>query len=57
MPVRSKGIESKVGEDRPIDLDRAAQPASRLIDEPVFIVTDPHSAKRAFGEIKDLVPL
>ncbi len=58
-PARHAGalvrVEAKVGQDRPVDFDRSAQPALRLIGEPVFEVVDPHRRKRALGEVEDLV--
>src|SRR5262245_59324921 len=52
-----EGVETQVDEDRPIDLDRAAKPAVRLIDEPVLVVADAHRAERRLGEVEDLVAL
>src|SRR5262249_3096476 len=51
------GIEPKVGDDRPINLHRGAEPARGLISEPVFVVVDPSGGERAFREIPDLMPL
>src|SRR5262249_34740604 len=33
-------IESEIDDDRPIDLNRAAQPTARLIDEAVLVVVE-----------------
>ena len=48
-------IEPEVGEDRPIDLDRAAEPTAGLIGEAILEVVDAHRAQRALGEVEDLV--
>src|SRR5262245_57062295 len=52
-----EGVETQVDEDRPIDLDRATQPAVWLIDEPVLVVADAHRTERRLGEVEDLVAL
>src|SRR5262245_44916712 len=44
-----EGIEADIGKDRPINLDRAAQPAARLIGEAILEVVDAHRAQRALG--------
>src|ERR1700732_51268 len=50
-------VEPEIGNDRPINFHRAAEPTAGLIDETVFIVVDSNRAERAFGEIEDLVPV
>src|SRR5215813_5369257 len=50
-------IEAKVDEDGPVDLDRAAEPAVRLVDEPVLVVADAHRAQRGLGKVEDLPAL
>jgi hypothetical protein len=57
QPRALKGIQAKINKDRGVRLYRAPQPASWLVDEPVFVVVEPHRAKRAFGEIEDFVPI
>jgi hypothetical protein len=52
-----KGVEANVGQDRPINLDRVAEPASGLVDEAVLEVANANGSKRRFGKVKDLVPL
>ena len=48
-------IKTNIGQDRPIDLDRATKPAARLIGKAVLVVVDAHRRERAFGEVKDFV--
>src|SRR5271157_1358225 len=48
-------VQPDVGQDRPVDLDRAANPAVRLIDETVLEVVEAHRAERAFREVEDLM--
>src|SRR6476469_3123031 len=55
QPRPLERIEPEIGEDRPIDLDRAAQPAAGLVGETILEVVDAHCAQRAFGEVEDLV--
>src|SRR5206468_5027000 len=56
-PRALEGIETEIDENGPVDLDRAAQPAVGLIDEPVLVVVDTYGAQRRLGEVEDLVPL
>ena len=48
-------IEPEIGEDRPVELDRSADPAVGLVDQPELPVVDTNRAERAFGEVEDLV--
>src|SRR5262245_28693527 len=56
-PRALERVEAQIDEDRPVDLERAAQPAVRLVDEAVLEVADPHRAERRLGEVEDLVAL
>ena len=49
-------IEAQIDQDRPVDLERGAQPAAGLVREPIFEVVDPDRAQRALGEVEDLMP-
>ena len=50
-----KGVKTDIGEDRPIDFDRAAQPPARLIGEAILVIVNAHRAQRSLSEIEDLV--
>ena len=50
-------VEPEVGHDRPIDLDRVAEPPRRLIGEPILEVADARGSERGFREVPDLVAL
>ncbi len=50
-------VEPQIGQDRPIDLYRAAKPAIGLIRESVFVVADTRSGERALREVPNLIAL
>src|SRR5208283_3897284 len=50
-------IQAQVHENGDVDLDRAAKPAARLIDETVLEVVDARRAERAFRKVEDLMTL
>src|SRR5262245_53723458 len=50
-------VQAEVRQDRPVDLDCAAKPALRLINEAVFVVADAHRAERRLGEVENFVAL
>ena len=52
-----KRVEPEIGDDRPVDLDRIAEPPGRLIGEPILEVADARSSKRSFSEVPYLVAL
>src|SRR5215470_15325910 len=50
-------IQPDVGQHRKVRFDRAAQPASWLVDEAILVNVYADGAKRCFGEVDDLVAL
>src|SRR5262249_61938121 len=48
-------VQTEVDQDRPVPLDRGAEPATRLIGEAVLVIVDPHRRERALGEVEDFV--
>src|SRR5262249_17366196 len=52
-----EGIKSQIGQDRPIDLYRAAQPTAGLISKAILEIVDPHRTQRSLSKIENFVPL
>src|SRR5208337_2806575 len=55
QPRALERIQAQVYENGDVELDRAAKPAARLIDEVVLEVVDPHSTERAFRKVEYLM--
>src|SRR5271157_2273352 len=54
-PRALERIQAQVHENGDVELDRAAKPAIRLIDEAVLEVVDAHRAERAFRKVEYLM--
>src|SRR5258705_10682579 len=57
-PARAlERIEAKVDQIGHVRLGFFTQPASRLVDETIFVVVDAHGTQFAFAEVPDFVPV
>src|SRR5215510_11227901 len=48
-------VQAEVSQDRPVNLDRAAEPALRLINEAILVVADAHRSESGLSEVEDFV--
>src|SRR5262249_28328426 len=50
-------VQTKIDQDRPVHLERGAEPATRLIGEAVLVIIDPYRRECALSEVKNFMAL